>query len=126
YPQARGFCWHCFSNASCGLPAGGGTSLVAESGLLASDPLGAAVPPLPPPLPVVAVWVAVAARVVAGGGVGAVTARCGRGGWAGESPEPSPPQPEARRPIAMVARARPRITWSRRAPAGEARNTGSR
>jgi hypothetical protein len=41
-------------------------------------------------------------------------------------PESSPPQPARARTAAMEARASPLLTRSRRAPAGEARNTGSR
>lgn len=100
--------------------------MVAESGLFGLARLGGPLPPLPSPLfGEVAVVVVAAGAVPLVAGIGEVIAGIETVGWV-VSPELSPPQPEASRPIAMDASASAPITWSRRAPAGEARNTGSR
>jgi hypothetical protein len=103
YPQACGFCSHCFSKASCGLPAGGGTSFVSESGWLGFPRLGGPVPPLPVPVDPVGVVVVAGAVVVAG--IGEVTGGIETVG-AVVSPESSLPQPAIARPMTRAVTAR--------------------
>jgi hypothetical protein len=69
--------------------------------------------------------VAVVGAVVVAEGIGEVIAGIERAGAVG-SPELSLPQPAIASPTRRDVTAATLITTSRRAPAGEARNTGSR
>ena len=101
--------------------------MVSESGWFGLGlPEGPTPPfPFPLPLPVVPVGVLVVVGTVVVAGIGEVIAGIDTVG-AVVSPELSLPQPATASTTAMEVKASARLTRSRRAPAGEARNTGSR
>lgn len=113
-----------FSNASSGLPGGGGVSFDCESGWFGSA--FGATPPLSEVPVLVVPWVVVSAVV---GGfssteiVGSVTCS------SLSSPQPAMPRaagPRARRASRSAVERRPGIRCPRPGPTGEGRSTGSR